>query len=157
MEPGTPFGPGIRALLAYLHHSHHVSFERVSRIASELFGLSISQGAIANAFRRMEADMAMATRAITDKLLTARVIASDETTTRINGIIHWQWVFLSKEAVLHRIARRRARSVAEEVLGGHQPDVWIFGPLCRTTGTGQGEPGLPRQCPARRSIRHRLR
>ena len=125
MEPGTPFGPGIRALLAYLHHSHHVSFERLSRITSELFGLSISQGAIANAFRRMEAGMATATRAITDKLLTARVIASDETTTRTNGIIHWQWVFLSKEAVLHRIARRRARSVAEEVLGGHQPDVWI--------------------------------
>jgi len=125
MEPGTPFGPGIRSLLAYLHHSHHVSFERLSRIASELFGLSISQGAIANAFRRMEAGMAAATRAITDKLLTARVIASDETTTRTNGIIHWQWVFLSKEAVLHRIAPRRARSVAEEVLGGHQPDVWI--------------------------------
>jgi hypothetical protein len=73
----------------------------------------------------MEAGMAAATRAITDKLLTARVIASDETTTRTNGIIHWQWVFLSKEAVLHRIAPRRARSVAEEVLGGHQPDVWI--------------------------------
>lgn len=62
MEPGTPFGPGIRALLAYLHHSHHVSFERLSRIASELFGLSISQGAIANAFRRMEAGMATARR-----------------------------------------------------------------------------------------------
>ncbi len=82
MEPGTPFGPGIRALLACLHHSHHVSFERLFRIASELSGLSISQGAIANAFRRMEAGMAAATHAITDKVLTARVIASDETTIR---------------------------------------------------------------------------
>jgi transposase len=125
MEPGTPFGPGIRSLLAYLHHSHHVGFERLARIAHELFGLVISEGAIANIFRRMEADMSAATRAIRDKLLTARIIASDETTTRTNGVIHWQWVFLSKDAVLHRIAPRRARSVAEEVLGGHQPDVWI--------------------------------
>lgn len=125
MEPGTPFGPGIRSLLAYLHHSHHVGFERLSRIAAELFGLTISQGAIANAFRRMKAGMTAATRAITDKLLTARIIASDETTTRTNGIAHWQWVFLSKDAVLHKIAPRRARSVAEEVLGGHQPDVWV--------------------------------
>jgi transposase len=31
-------------LLTYLHHSHHVSFKRLSRVASELFGLSISQG-----------------------------------------------------------------------------------------------------------------
>lgn len=125
MEPGTPFGPGIRSLLAYLHHSHHVSFERLSRIAAELFGLTISQGAIANAFRRMQAGMAAATKAITDKLLTARIIASDETSTRTNGIAHWQWVFLSKDAVLHKIAPRRARSVVDEVLGGHQPDVWV--------------------------------
>ena len=47
MAPGTPFGPGIRSLLAYLHHSHHVGFERLSRIAHELFGLVISEGAIA--------------------------------------------------------------------------------------------------------------
>jgi transposase len=38
MPPGTPFGPGIRALLAYLHHSHHVGFERLSRMLKELFG-----------------------------------------------------------------------------------------------------------------------
>lgn len=125
MTPGTPFGPGIRSLLAYLHHSHHVGFERLSRIAHELFGLVISEGAIANVFRRMGAGMATATKAITDKLLTARVIASDETTTRTNGITHWQWVFLSDKAVLHKISRRRARQVAEDVLAGHQPDVWV--------------------------------
>ncbi|WP_243453594.1 DUF6444 domain-containing protein, partial [Polymorphobacter multimanifer] len=39
MAPGSPFGPGIRTLLAYLHHSHHVGFERLSRLARELFGL----------------------------------------------------------------------------------------------------------------------
>ena len=34
-------------------------------------------------------------------------------------------VFISNEAVLHTIAARRARSVAEDILGGHQPDVWV--------------------------------
>jgi transposase len=125
MKPGTPFGPGIRSLLAYLHHSHHVSFERLSRIAAELFGLVISEGAIANIFRRLGKSMAAATKVIGDKLLSARIIASDETTTRTNGVTHWQWVFISDKAVLHKIAPRRARSVAKEVLGGHQPDVWV--------------------------------
>ncbi|MET3473694.1 hypothetical protein ABIC78_004249, partial [Novosphingobium sp. 1529] len=36
-----------------------------------------------------------------------------------------QWVFLSDQAVLHKISKRRARQVAEGVLGGHQPDVWV--------------------------------
>jgi transposase len=125
MRPGTPFGPGIRSLLTYLHHSHHIGFERLSRVAAELFGLVISEGAVANIFRRMGASMTAATRVIRDKLLSARIIASDETTTRTNGVTQWQWVFISDKAVLHKIAPRRARSVAEEVLGDHQPEVWI--------------------------------
>lgn len=125
MMPGTPFGPGIRALLLYLHHSHHVGFERLSRMLGELFGLAISEGAIANAFGRMRTGMDEARAAIKSKLLTARVVASDETTTRIDGVTHWQWVFVSDRAVLHEIAPRRAKSVAEDVLGGHQPAVWV--------------------------------
>src|SRR5690349_7311142 len=104
MPPGTPFGPGIRALLAYLHHSHHVGFERLSRMLKELFGLSISEGAIANVFRRMGTAFDTACAAIKAKLLGAPVIASDETTTRIDGVTHWQWVFHSEQAVLHAIA-----------------------------------------------------
>ena len=125
MPPGTPFGPGIRSLLAYLHHSHHVGFERLARMLKELFGLIISEGAIANAFRRMGAALDTAREAIKAKLLGASIIASDETTMRVNGVTHWQWVFHSDEAVLHTIAPSRGRAVAAAVLGTHQPEVWI--------------------------------
>jgi transposase len=137
MTPGTPFGPGVRSLLMYLHHSHHVGFERLSRLAAELFGLTISEGAIANIFRRTGQDMAAAAKAITEKLLKARIIASDETTTRTNGVTHWQWVFISDEAVLHTIAARRARSVAEDILGDHQPDVWVSDRYAGQQGLGK--------------------
>jgi transposase len=125
MAPGTPFGAGIRALLLYLHHSHHVGFERLSRMMAELFGLTISEGAIANAFRRAQTAITTACAAIKEKLLAARVIASDETTSRIAGATHWQWVFVSAKAVLHQIAPRRAKAVAEEMLGDHRPEVWV--------------------------------
>ena len=125
MAPGSPFGPGIRGLLLYLHHSHHVGFERLARMARELFGLTISEGAISNALRRMEAGLDQARTAIRDKLRAARIIASDETTTRINGGLRWHWVFLSDQAVLHEIAASRSRAVAETVLGAHRPEVWI--------------------------------
>lgn len=125
MEPGTPFGPGIRSLLLYLHHSHPVGFERLSRMLQELFGLAISEGAIANAFRRSQAGLDQARAAIKAKLLTARIIASDETTTRVDGVTQWQWVFISDQAVLHEIAPRRAKSVAETVLNGHRPEIWV--------------------------------
>jgi len=125
MAPGSPFGASIRALLLYLHHSHHVGFERLSRMMAELFGLKISEGAIANAFRRAEVAMTAACAAIKAKLLAARVIASDETTSRIDGATWWHWVFVSAKAVLHRIAPRRAKAVAEQMLGGYRPAVWV--------------------------------
>ena len=120
MVPGTPFGPGIRALMMYLHNSHHIGFERLSRLAGELFGLKISEGAIANIFHRAGAGLLLASTAIRDLLVTAKVIASDETTTRVGDATHWQWVFISDKAVLHTIAARRARNVAEDILGGHR-------------------------------------
>lgn len=125
MPPGTPFGPNIHALLAYLHHSHHVGFERLARLARELFGLTISEGAIANAMRRLDTPLEAERAAIREKLREAAVVWSDETTTRIDGRLHWHWVFVTPEAVLHEIAPRRARAVAEEVMGGHKPAVWI--------------------------------
>ena len=125
MVPGSPFGASIRSLLLYLHHSHHVGFERLARMMAELFGLKISEGAIANAFRRAEDAMTAACAAIKVKLLAARVIASDETTSRIDGATWWHWVFVSAKTVLHTIAPRRAKAVAEEVLGEYRPAVWV--------------------------------
>jgi transposase len=154
MAPGSPFGASIRSLLLYLHHSHHVGFERLSRMMGELFGLKISEGAIANAFRRTQSAMPVACAAIKTKLLAARVIASDETTSRIDGTSHWPWGFVSAKAVLHTIARRRAKAVAEEVLGTHRPQVGISD---RYAGQQDLASGLPRPCPARRPVRDRLR
>ena len=125
LPPGTPFGPNIHALLAYLHHSHHVGFERLARLARELFGLTISEGAVANALRRLETPLEAERAAIRETLRAAEVVWSDETTTRINGRLHWHWVFVTPEAVLHEIAPRRAKAVAEAVMGGHKPAVWI--------------------------------
>jgi transposase len=122
---GSPFGPGIRSFLLYLHHSHHVSFERLAGLSRDLFGLKISEGAISNIFRATTTAMEKARAAIRERLVKAQVIASDETTTRIDGVTHWHWVFLAKDAVLHDIAPRRAKSVAETVLDGHRPEVWI--------------------------------
>ena len=91
----------------------------------EMFGLIISEGAIANGFERQATPLEAARAAIRDRLREAAVIASDETTTRINGVTHWQWSFVSDTAILHEIAPSRAKAVAEGVLGEHRPEVWV--------------------------------
>jgi transposase len=154
--PGSPFGPGIRSFLLYLHHSHHVSFERLAGLSRDLFGLKISEGAITNIFQATTQAMENARSAIRERLVMAQVIASDETTTRVDGVPHWHWVFLSKDAVLHDIAPRRAKTVAETVLDGYRPEVWISDRYAGQQDLA-GPSGLFGPCAPGCPIRHRLR
>ena len=47
-EPGSPFGPGLCALIIHLHVTQAIGFERLVCLLSEVFGLTLSQGAVAN-------------------------------------------------------------------------------------------------------------
>ncbi len=46
LEPGTPFSVGIVAFAMYLRFVHAISYQRLSRLLGELFGLAISEGAL---------------------------------------------------------------------------------------------------------------
>jgi len=121
LEPGTPFSVGIVALAMYLRFVHAVSYQRLSRLLLELFGLGISEGALDAAFRRgkphFDADVAR----ILARLRRARVVCSDETSVRIGGRTCWNWVFQNDEVV---IRRSRGAGVVAEVLDGHRPALW---------------------------------
>lgn len=130
MPPGTPFGPSIIAMLAYLHHHHAVGYERLARLRGELFGLAISEGAIANALRRANRPLDAADAAITQRLREAPVIGCDETGARVTTDalgtrMAWEWVLVSDTAVLHRIDTSRGRDVITRVLAGHRPRCWV--------------------------------
>ena len=58
-------------------------------------------------------------------LRAAKVVASDETGMRIEGTNSYQWVFHSKDAVVHQPDYSRAARVVHEVMGEHVPEVWI--------------------------------
>jgi transposase len=125
MPPGSPFGPGIAALALYLHTRHMVSYNRLVEMFKGLFGLEISEGAIANIFSRAAEPFAAEAERIDAEVRAAPVIASDETSARIEGQTGWQWVFGSATAVAHRIAASRGKAVVSEFLKGAAPEVWV--------------------------------
>ncbi len=125
LEPGTPFGVGIVALAMYLRFVHAISYQRLSRLLGELFGLAISEGALDAAFRRgkpaFDADVA----SILARLRRARVVCSDETSVRVAGRTCWNWVFQNSEVVIHVVRSSRGAGVVAEVLDGHRPALWV--------------------------------
>ena len=125
MMPGSPFGPGIVALVTYLHACQMVSYNRMTEMLDGLFGLKISEGALANMLARAETPFAVHAETIAATVRRSEVIASDETSARVCGKTHWQWTFVTSAAVYHTIAATRGKAVPTEFLGAARPKVWL--------------------------------
>ena len=125
MPRGSPFGPGIVALVTYLHGCQMVSYARLAEMLEDLFGLKISEGAIANMLARAAKPFAECAETIHETVRNSPVIASDETSARVKGKTHWQWVFSAATAVAHVIAPTRGKIVPREFLDGAKPKVWL--------------------------------
>jgi transposase len=125
MDEGSPFGISVLALGLYLRFTHAISYRRLTRLFVHLFALKLSEGALDAMFRRAKPFLDDQAGAILARLRRARVIGSDETTVRVDGRTHWNWVFQNDEVVIHVIRPTRARAVVAEVLGEHRPQIWV--------------------------------
>ena len=125
MEPGSPFGSSIQSLVTYLRYTHAISYERLSSIFASVFGLKISEGAIANLLEKVKTSLEDQVTQILHRLRRAKLICSDETSARVNGQNQWEWVFQNQDVCLHVIRPSRGTRVINEVLGEHRPDIWV--------------------------------
>jgi transposase len=125
LEPGSPFGSSIASLVTYLRYSHAISYGRLSQLMSELYGLSLSEGAIANLLQRVQTQLETPVAKIGERLRRARLVGSDETGARVNGKTQWEWVFQNDQVCLHVIRPTRGKTVIDSVMAGHQPQIWV--------------------------------
>lgn len=125
LEPGSPFGTSVARLVTYLRYSHAISYQRLSQLMSELYGLKLSQGAIANLLQRVQVQLETPVAKIVERLRSARLVGSDETGARVNGKNQWEWVFQNDQVCLHVIRPSRGKAVIESVMAGHQPQIWV--------------------------------
>jgi len=125
LEPTRTFGPQIEALLGYFHERHHVSYERLVEVCRDVFGLSISEGGIDHALRRLAERARPTYEALGAEVRAGPVIGSDETGARVAGKTAWQWVFQTPEASYHVIVPRRNGEVIAAFLGDVRPAGWV--------------------------------
>jgi transposase len=136
LERGSPFGASVAAMVVYLHYAHAIGLERLAALMDELFGLSISEGAISNILARARPPLLAAADTIQAVVLASPVVCSDETSTRVQGRNWWEWVFVGTRAVLHVIKPSRGKAVAQGVFGAARPGVWVSDMLGSQRGHG---------------------
>ena len=125
MEPGTPFGASIQSLATYLRYTHAISDERLSALCAQVYGVPISEGALANLFRRVNTRLDHRVEEILTRLRSSRLICSDETGARVHGRTQWAWVFQHAEVCVQVIRPSRGHGVIHEVLGDHRPTIGV--------------------------------
>jgi transposase len=92
LEVGSPFGDRIAALVTTMRYSHGISYGRMQQMLSEVFGLEISEGGIANLLTRVKGQLESEVTGILQVLKTSRLVCSDEISARVNGKNQWECV-----------------------------------------------------------------
>jgi transposase len=124
-EPTRVFGPHLEARWTYLHEQHHVSYARLAALGRDLWRLRVSQGALANALQRVATRLRAQAETIGEQVRASPVIGSDETSARVKGRTHWQWVFQTPTASYQMIVPRRNGQVVQDFLGDAVPEAWV--------------------------------
>jgi transposase len=119
------FGPRVQAVACYLHEVHHVPYGRLETMLEEVFGLDIAAGSLVNLVRRTGVALSPQAEAIGLEVIRSAVIASDETSARVEGRNQWQWVLRTPEASYYVIVPSRGAQVITDVLGEARPEVWL--------------------------------
>ena len=163
MQDGSPFSLNILGLAIYLRFTQAISYQRLTRLFLHLFGLTISEGALDAMLQRAKPCFDNEVAGILARLRRSRIVCSDETSIRIDGRTHWNWVFRNEQVVIHvsaltarcsisplrgLIRNSRAASVVTEVMAGHRPSIWVSD----LYGAQQGHADLWQVC-----LAHQLR
>jgi transposase len=125
LEPGSPFGPNLRAVVLYLRFAHAISLERLAQLMSDLVGLAISEGALVNILAHSRPAFARQASLIRARLLAGSVLQSDETSVRVGKRNWWLWTFHHGADCCFIIRPSRGKDVVADFLGEVRPAFWV--------------------------------
>lgn len=85
LAAGRRFGPRLAATVVYLKQEQQLSYERVTQLCSDLFGVVISEGGASTILQRAGEAVQPVAAAIGAQVAQSVVIGSDETSVRVAG------------------------------------------------------------------------
>jgi transposase len=115
--PRSAFGPRLQAAVATLAVRNRVSRRDTVELASDLFGVCLSTGAVDAIVQGAGEALQEPHAALQEEIRSARVVNVDETGWRLRAGKRTLWGALTEQAALFRIAPDRHRREAEALLG----------------------------------------
>ncbi len=111
------FGNRLRSWIISLRNGFAGSCDKVSKHIEDLTGESFSQQAIKDCVHRTGEELELGYNDLESELREAKVVGSDETGWKINGIHYYLWLICTVNIVFITIEKSRGRKVMIKIFG----------------------------------------
>jgi transposase len=125
LEAERYFGPNLEATVVYYKQTQHLSYERIVETMRDLHGVELSEGAVAQILARAGEKAQPVAEQIKERVISGKVIKSDETSARVQAKNWWHWVYISDAGVYHTIVPTRSAAEIKTVMGSLCVEVWV--------------------------------
>ena len=109
--------PTLTAETVTILRVYRLSSRQIVELLGEMFGTTVSVGAVNATIMRMSAVLADPWRELRDAVRKAQAVHMDETSWRLRGETNWLWVAASALMACYRIDPSRSQAAAKELLG----------------------------------------
>jgi transposase len=107
------YGPGVRALIAYLGVYQHLPVDRCAQLLDDCFDASVSTGMVAAVLTEAGQRIAPAVAEIRRLLAAAPVVCFDETGARIAGRLHWCHSASTDALTIYHVDAKRGKDAMD--------------------------------------------
>jgi transposase len=111
------FGDNLKSLIIYLNIFHHLPYDRLTQILTDLLGIDISEGTIDNILDTAKSRAEPYYDKIRELILKSKWIGSDETGIRVNDENWFLWVWQNLLFSYFVSHKSRAYEVVKEYFG----------------------------------------
>lgn len=101
------YGNGVKALVVYLNQYQLIPYNRVIQTLNDKFGLSISEGSIANFNKTAFEKLQTFEETTKEELLESGLLFGDETGASVNKKKHWIHILSNERSTLYNISEHR--------------------------------------------------
>lgn len=114
---GSFYGPHLHGLVCYWKFGLGLTFGKIEKLLSDIYGLDISCGQLSKLIHRSASSFNGVYEDIKTSLLDQGYLYGDETGWRESGINHWLWNFSNHDFSYYHVDRSRSQKVVEDILG----------------------------------------
>jgi len=111
------FGKNIQAQITLLRFDDRLPLRKTISAIERQFKTSLTSKAVYDVTKRVADKATLEYKIIMKKIRRATHLHIDETKIKIQGKIHWLWIFRSQKNVFFVIHKKRNRTVLDEILG----------------------------------------